>query len=248
MSQLNTHKHTLDSVCSNKTVSLAANSSTSSDVSSYSFICMQFKKYKLTLWERQGVVKMPKATLEPTICILRGTLYTMSVIFEHCTIQHTSLNSSSSLPHVCCGNLQWMKKTLPEPRCCLWPDELWLKGDLWGMADSSSPVRQNVIMSLQPETWTGPFPSDALVPPLLIWTLHHRLQPIRKHPPTVMSLLVRAQRAVFLPTVSAKMLMSLWCCWRPVQRTCCWAAYDYHGRSTCQLRWPTTSVMTSTVV
>lgn len=63
-----------------------------------------------------------------------------------------------------------------------------------------------------------------------------------------MSLLVRGQRAAFLPTASVKIPMSLCCCWRLGPRTCCLAMYDYHGRSTCLLRWPTTSVMTSTVI
>lgn len=61
-----------------------------------------------------------------------------------------------------------------------------------------------------------------------------------------MLLLVRGQRAAFSPTASVKIPMSLCCCWRLGPRTCCSATSGYHGRSICLLRWPTTSVMTST--
>lgn len=154
-----------------------------------------------------------------------------------------------------------MKKTLPEPGCCLWPrqaklepGELWqrLEGDLWGTAGACCPVCHN--LSRRTETWASPFPAlpptstDALVPQLLNGALHHHLQPIRKHRPTVISLSGQGRRAAFLPTVSVRMPMSLCCSWRLGLKTCCLATHDCHGRSTCQQRWPTTSAMTSTIV
>lgn len=123
------------------------------------------------------------------------------------------------------------------------------------MAGATLLVCQNVNLSPGLETQASPFPThppstitDTLLPQLLIGTPHHHLQPIRKHPPTVILLLERVQQAVFLPIASVRMPMNLCCCWRLGLRTCCLVAYDYHGRFTCQLRWPTTSVMTSTVV
>lgn len=88
--------------------------------------------------------------------------------------------------------------------------------------------------------------TGALLLQLFIVTPLHRLQPIRTPRPTAMSLLGRGQRAAFWRIASQKMHMSLCCFWKPDQRTKGSEAHDSHGRSTCRLHWPTTSVMTST--
>lgn len=160
--------------------------------------------------------------------------------------------------NVCCCDLQCMKKTFPGAPCCLWPSqaklepvELWLAGDFWVPAGASFPVCQNVNLSPGPGARASlcpapspPTPAGGSVPQLQNWTL----PPIPKHPPTVTSSLGQGQQAAFSPIASLKIPMSLCCCWRLGLRTCYLATCDYHGRSTCPLRWPTTSVMTSNII